>query len=119
MSLGVFRELTEADKARRPRLGKGRPVNLPAPPPLPKMTPKAAAESVEAGILGSMLKDRESFAQLVQMMRTTHGSKVSWMSDAQILELARQTYREKVRESTTRAFMRKRARELTINIGGI
>ena len=120
MTVPVFRELTEADKKRRAkRLGKGRAVTLPAPPPLSKMSPKQAATEVETRILGSMLRNRDSFAVLVQTMRTVYGSRVQWMTDEQIAQFAREVYRDKVRESTTKAFRKKRANELVIHVGGI
>lgn len=116
----VFRNLTDADRKRWSRLtAKAKPVPLPAPPSLKKLSPKEAAEEVETRMLGGMLRNRESFATLVQTMRHLYGPRVAWMTDEQIAQFARDIYREKVRESTTRAFMKRRADEMKIHIGGI
>ena len=96
---------------------KAKPVTMAAPPPLRKRTAKESAEDIEMRLMGSMLADRDSFAVLVQTMRTLHGTKVSWMTDEQIAMMARDMYREKVRTSMTKAFIAKgRGKELVLNV---
>ena len=85
----------------------------------PLATPRQASEAAAAQVLGSFLKDRDSFAKVVDMLRNVHGLKVAHLSDEQIADLARTTYTEVIQESVDRAFHKTgRGRELKIKIEG-